>query len=173
MTWDWNQISFWLASSIIGGGIVLFYDLARERFKQRQAKNESKIEKILSYINEYGELVELYRFFAFVSGSIVRDESGKLLKDNEGNYVTEDIVLEPEPQFKSAIEELKETDINSAIAQKIVTIRLSSAEILDLSLEIDPSGSIKKGFSELFVKTIFNIGNILKNKNMHTPNQNF
>ena len=173
MTWDWEQITLWFFTSFIGAGIIKLLDLAVDRYKQRQSKTESKVEKVINHINNFGELTELYRFFAYVSNSIVKDEKGNLLKDNNGNFITEIMVLEPEPQYKYALEAMKEADISSAIAQKIATIRLQSAEALDTALELDPSGDLNKQISELFIKSVINTSNVLKNKGLYSPNDNF
>ena len=143
MNWDWGEIGVLFVTSFVGAGLAKLIDLAASRYSQKRSRIEKKVTKILEHLKEFGELTELYRFFAYLSESLVRDEEGELIRDSSGELVIDSKILEPEPRFAEAIKSLKGADIETAIAQKIATIRLMSAEVLDLTLEIDPSGELK------------------------------
>jgi len=149
---NWSEIGLWFITSFFGAGIVKLIDLAASRYYERRARTENKVAALLHHIEEYGELAQLYQFFANVSSGIV---------------------LEPEPRFSDAIKALKGTDINSAIAQKIAAIRLSTSDVLDVALELDPSGELQKGFESLYVKTVWSIEIILKDKDSKKPGEKF
>lgn len=173
MSWNWQELSLWFFTAFVGAGIIKLLDLAVERYKYRNSKVEQKVEKIITHLNGFGELTELFRFHAFVSSTMVKDDEGNFLKDEKGNYLVESIILEPEPEYREAIKALKETDLSGAIAQKIATLRLQSAEVMDLCKEIDPSGNLNKEMRDLFVKAVLRPSDILKHKHLNSPDQNF
>ncbi len=169
----WSEIGLWFITSFVGAGIVKLIDLAASRYSERRARTESKKAALLNHIEEFGELAQLYQFFANVSSSIVKDESGRIKRDTTGKIVVENKILEPEPRFEDAIKALKGTDINSAIAQKIAAIRLSSSDVLDIALELDPSGELQKEFGTLYAKTVWSIEIILKDRDSKSPGEKF
>jgi len=173
MNWDWGEIGVLFVTSFVGAGLAKLIDLAASRYSQKRSRIEKKVTKILEHLKEFGELTELYRFFAYLSESLVRDEEGELIRDSSGELVIDSKILEPEPRFAEAIKSLKGADIETAIAQKIATIRLMSAEVLDLTLEIDPSGELKRQFDELYWRTASSIETILERKEFGKPSDRF
>ena len=131
----------------VGGWVVVGIQAwARHREKQREEK-QRKIDRVDTFLNAYGELCELYRLFAREGGHIEWSENGDLIR-------REGYSAEPEPRFARAMEALEETHIEGAIAQKIVQIRLKSAEVGDIVSELDPTGTMGKQLSALYFKTI-------------------
>ncbi len=166
---DWNQVPLWLVTSFIGAGIVKLLDLWGLKYRKIKDLQSEKVQTIVEHIDEYGELTQLYRFMAYVYSGIPEDERGELQKDEEGKYIVEKQVLVPEPGFEEAIKSLTGSDINTAISEKIAAIRLKSSEVVDLSLEIDPSGSIRDGFNDLYVSTVLGIDSVLKYRELGDP----
>ena len=162
---SWNELGLWFVTAFLGAGLVKLIDLAASRYTNRQAKTEERINKLLVFINAYGELTELFRFFAFYSGKVKIDESGEFARDEHGKFVVERKILEPEPRFEEALKSLKGADINSLIAQKIASLRLSAAEIHDIANEIDSSGKLREGFVKLYTTTVWSIELILRDRN--------
>jgi hypothetical protein len=170
---DWNQISQWFITAFFGAAIVKLIDLVVNRYLKRQTRKEERIKQLIEFLNDYGELVGLYRFKVQLSEKLVEDESGGFLKDDSGNYVVESKILEPEIRFEEAVREMDGRDINSSITQKIVKIRLKSSEARDISLEIDSSGELDELLKKLYFDTIFSIESVLKNKNSTQPIDSF
>ena len=120
----------------------------------RQNRRQQMVDKVIAHVNRYGELCALYNFLARMSSHLVKDEAGQFVKDADGKYVKQVSMLEPEPRFEKAMEDLHQSDIKSAIAQKIVEIKLKSSEIFDILTVLDQTGSIKKELGELHYKAI-------------------
>jgi hypothetical protein len=170
---NWHEIGLWFITAFVGAALVKLIDLAAARYLQRHSRVEKKVNRILEYLREYGELTELFRFSAFLSQEIVRDEDGELRKDATGKYIIESKILEPEPRFEQAIHSLKGADIGTTITQRIAAIRLMSSEVTDFALELDPSGDLDKQLTELYMKTVFSIEALLKHKESGDPNKEF
>ena len=169
----WEQFTSWFIIAVLGASIVKLFDLATNRYMQRKSRTESKVNFLLNYIKEFGELTELYRFLAKVSANAVLDDEGHPTRDEQGKLVIENSIFQPETRFDEAIRDLKGSDINSAIAQKIVTIRLLSAEALDSAHDLDETNKLKTMFTDLYAKTIWTINVILDNKDKRNPRDNF
>ena len=169
------QISFFqtLLTAILGASFVKLLDLAANRFLKQQSRKEEDIAKLSIFLNDYGELVELYRFMAEASSHIIRDETGEFKKGDDGKFLVENKVLEPNPKFESAIRDMKGIDIGSAITQKVAAIRLKSSEAQDISLLIDPSGELKELLTKLYRDTIYSIELVIKYKDTGTPHATF
>lgn len=150
--------------AFLGALFVKLLDLAASRFQKRQSRKEGNISKLLDLLTDYGELVQLYRFRANVSSSLVQDEAGNYVKDNNNKYAVESNVLEPEPQFEAAIKDLSGADIKSAITRKIAEIRLKTAEAQDIAHIIDPSGHLENQLNQLYLDTIYSIQLVIKYK---------
>ena len=170
---NWNDIGIWFITSVVGAGVIKLIDLAANRYSIRKDRTTAKAAMLLDYIKEFGELEQLYRFFANVSSNVIKDNSGEFIRDEAGKLKVEHKNLEPEPRFEDAIKSLKGTDINSAIAQKIVSIRMNSSEAIDIALELDPSRKLSKQFEDLYIKTAWAIDIIFKNKDTQKPLDNF
>jgi hypothetical protein len=170
---NWNEIGLWFITSVLGAGIIKLIDMVANRYSTRRTRTEAKVAKLLDHIKEFGELEQLYGFFANVSSKVVKDDSGKFVQDESGKFIVENKNLELEPRFEEAIKSLKGTDINSAIAQKIASIRINSSEALDVAMELNPSGELSKQFDKLYAKTVWTIDMILRDKNTHKPLDNF
>lgn len=166
---DLNQFLQWLITAFLGAAIVKLLDLAFNRYLKRTSRKEENIDKLSAFLNDYGELVELYRFMAEVSSHMVKDETGEYVQDKDGKYLVESKVLEPKEKFESAIQELQDANFGNAITQKIATIRLKSAEAQDVSLIIDPSGDLKELLTKLYLDTIYSIDMVIKYKDMGNP----
>lgn len=166
---SWEQF----VSAFLGALIVKLFDIAAKRYSDRKTRKEEKVNSLIKYINEFGELTDLYRHTTNVSTKLVLDKSKKPKRSRDGKPIIENTILEPEPQFENALKMLKGSDINSAIAQKIVSIRLGSSEALDVAGELDGTGKLKKSFTDLYIKTVWAIENILKNKNNMKPYESF
>lgn len=170
---SWEQFTSWFITAVLGASIVKLFDLAINRYMQRKSRTEIKVNFLLNYIKEFGELTELYRFLARVSTNAILDNEGRPTRDEHGKLIFESNVFEPEAKFEDAIKDLKGSDINTAIAQKIVSIRLMSAEALDNANELDRTNKLKTMFTDLYMKTIWTINIILDNKNQRKPGDNF
>jgi hypothetical protein len=170
---DVNQFLQWFLTAFLGAAIVKLLDLAATRFLKRQSQKEENIAKLSLFLNEYGELVEWYRFMAEASIHLAKNENGEYIKDDDGNHIIESKVLEPEQMFESAIKSLHGVDIKSAITQKIATIRLKSSEAQDISLIIDSSGGLKELLRKLYLDTIYSIDLVIKYKDMRDPSDTF
>ncbi|MFO7678636.1 MAG: hypothetical protein R6X34_01165, partial [Chloroflexota bacterium] len=57
-----DQFIQWFVTAFLGALLVKLLDLAVSRFLQRQSRKEENISKLLDFLTDYGELVELYRF---------------------------------------------------------------------------------------------------------------
>jgi len=169
----WSSIGLWFVTAFVGAALVKVIDLIANRHLEKRKRNETRAAKILDYVREYGELTQLFRFLAYYSSEVVRDESGEFKRDAEGKFVVESKALEPEPRFEEAIKSLKGSDVNTAITQKIVTIRLASSEVFDLALELDPTGELKKNLTDLYERTIHSIEVILESKNSGDTHRRF
>jgi hypothetical protein len=130
----------------VGGWVVAgFQAWSKHREKQRE-KKQRKIDKVDALLNMYGELCQLYGLFAREGGHIVWSENGEFV-GREGYSA------QPEPRFARAIAALEQTDIEGVIAQKILQIRLMSAEVGDIISELDPTGTMGEQLSVLYYKT--------------------
>lgn len=162
---DLTQLLQWFITSVLGGVSVKVIDLFADNFRQGQRRTEEKVNKLITYLNEFGELTSLYRFLGRKVRSLKVDEKGMPAKDESGKLIIEERSFEPEPRFEQAIEALQGKDIKSAIAQKIAKIRLMSGEALDLADELDKTGELKKRIGMLFWKTTSVIELAIKGKN--------
>lgn len=171
MTWD--QFVSWFITAALGAFIIKLFDLAANQYSQRRSRKESKVNILLNYVKEFGELTDLYRLITNVSSKMILDANGKPKRDKDGNLITEKKILEPQPTFEEAIKELKGADINAAIAQKIVSIQLNSSEVLDIADELDKTGKLRKSFTELYLKTVWAIKIVLDGKEHRDPHQSF
>ena len=170
---NWPEIGLWFITSVAGAGIIKLIDMAANRYSAKRGRDEAKVELLLDHVKEFGELEQLYGFFANVSSKAIKGDSGEFIRDASGKLKVETKNLEPDPRFEEAIKSLKGTDINSAIVQKITSIRMNSSEAIDIALELDPSGKLMKQFDELYAKTVWTIDLILKDKDAHQPMENF
>jgi len=173
MPTNWNDLGLWFVTAFLGAALVKLIDLAASGYTDRRARTKQRVNTLLECIKDYGQLTELFRFYAYYSASIVRDENGEFKKDEEGKFVVERRILEPEPRFEEALKALQGTDINSAIAQKIAALRLSSSEVLDVAYELDPSGKLKEGFVDLYKATVWSIELILRDRDTGHLNAKF
>ena len=162
---NWSEFGLWFVTAFLGAGLVKLIDLAASRYTDRQANTKQQVEKLLDYIKDYGQLTELFRFYAYYSAKIVKDENGEFKKDEQGKFVMDRRILEPDPRFEGALKALQGTDINSAITQKIAALRLSSAEVNDIAYELDPSDKLNEGFVNLYKLTVWSIELILHDRN--------
>ena len=101
------------------------------------------------------------------------NENAEYEKIDDGNLVVESKIFEPQERFELAIKDLQGVDIESAISQKIATIRLKSSEAQDISLIVDPSGELKEMLSQLYLDTIYSIEIVIKYKNKGKPHDIF
>ena len=159
---DWTQFAETILTAALGAGIVKLMDLAVDHFRQGQRRKEEKANRLLAYLNEFAELCALYRLFRYSEG-LKRDEKDEWVRDETGEFIVEER-LEVEPPLEQAVKAtLQVADLNSAIAQKIVNIRLRAGEMHDLACELNPSGSLREKFRELFLETA-TIGLSLRHK---------
>jgi hypothetical protein len=154
MTVDGGKLIEWFVTVVVGAAIVKLMDLLVERYRRSLQRSEEKVNKVVGYLNEFGELANLYRFFCHSESHLARGEDGELVKDGAGRFVVREDSLEPEPRFERAIEALRDANVDSVIAQKIVRIRLMSGEVFDIVQELDPTGNLKKRLGELYQQTI-------------------
>lgn len=160
-------------TAVVGGAVVKLLDIVAAKYLKKRRRVEERVRKLIDHIDQYGELAQLYRFFAYVSVEVEMDESGQPLKDEHGNRVTKSVVLEPEARFEDAIRQLEGTDINSAISQKVALIRLRTNEATDLAMELDSSGALKEKLTQLYLKTVLIIETVLKHKSSGKPLDKF
>ena len=165
MPTNWNEFGLWFITAFLGAGLVKLIDLAASRYTDRQANTKKQVDKLLECIKDYGQLTELFRFYAYYSAKVVKDENGEYKKDEQGKFVMDRRILEPDPRFEEALKALQGVDINSSITQKIATLRLSSAEVNDIAYELDPTGKLKEGFVNLYKLTVWSIELILYDRN--------
>ena len=154
--------------ALFGWIFAWLQSLSHRRQKIREERNtilRRKIETVLDYLNDFGELVSLYRYFARYSGHLEKDEHGNLIADEEGNFIVSESLMDPEPRFEAAIMSLENSDIKGAIALQIVRIRKNSSEVSDLSFEFDPTGGLNKDLGHLYVKSVNHIEQLIKYKN--------
>src|SRR5688500_4545586 len=111
---NWDELGLWFVTAFLGAGLVKLIDLTANRYVDRQARTEQRVKILLDCIKDYGELTELFRFFATYSTKMVRDEDGQFKRDEEGKFIVARRILEPEPRFEQALEVLQGSDINSA-----------------------------------------------------------
>lgn len=166
---DSSQFFQTLLIAFLGAAFVKLLDFAAHRFVKQQSRKEDNIAILSTYLNNYGELVELYRFMAEASSHLIKDETGEFVKGEDDKYLVESKVLEPNPKFESAIKNMQGVDIGNAITQKIATIRLKSSEAQDISLIIDPSGELKELLKKLYLDTIYSIELVIKYKDAGKP----
>lgn len=148
----WSTFLFWLATAVLGAAIVKLFDLGANKYIEHQTRTKNKAEILLAHINDYGKFADLYGFVARYSKTAKRDEAGNLLLDASGNMMMEDKSFEPETRFNDALMAMKGTDFDTAITNKIIEIRLASAQANDIALELDPSGALKKTVDGLILK---------------------
>ena len=157
ISWPWDSHDTLVLFIAAGGWIfALIQRYLHRKDKQRdyrQNRKQQMVEKVVAHVNRYGELSALYNFLARMSSHLVKDEAGQFVKDADGKYVKHVNMLEPEPRFEKAMEDLQQSDIKSAIAQKIVEIRLKSSEVFDILTVLDQTGYLKKELVELHYKS--------------------
>jgi hypothetical protein len=170
---NWNELGVWFVTAFLGAGLAKLIDLAASRYTDRRSRTEKQVNILLEHITQLGQLTELFKFFARYSAKNVRDANGQFIPGEAGKYIQERSILEPEPRFEAAIQALQGTDIKSAIAQKIAALRISSSEVRDIALELDPTGDLEKAFSDLYVATVWRSEIILSEKSDGDPNTLF
>ncbi|MCF8084286.1 MAG: hypothetical protein K9M96_14435 [Deltaproteobacteria bacterium] len=106
--------------------------------KRKEIRDNADI--LLRYIIEYGELIELYRFYVTYSGK--RLDNGTI---NES-------VLEPESKYRESIQRLKGVDLKETIIDKTVKIRLAGPEENVISTNLDRTGDLKDEIKNLYIK---------------------
>lgn len=143
-----------LIISIFGAGAVKLMDYGLESYRADRLEKKEKAEKIGSFLADYAELTELFRFFARREGWIVQDEEGDFVKDEAGRYITEERNLVPKERYDSAMQALQGTDLKGAVAQKVVNIRLKSGEMFDLADQLDPSKNLRSKLGDLHLWTV-------------------
>ena len=123
-------------------GVVIgkVIDISIAAYLDKRKEIRENADKLLQYIIEYGELIELYRFY--VTYSI------KTLEDG----TTKESVLEPETKYSKAIQRLKGVDLEESIIDKIVKIRLFAPEENVISTNLDRTGDLKDKIKNLYIQ---------------------
>lgn len=172
MNIDWilfGKIAEWFGASVVGAIIVKLFDAIFLKYKDNRTIRKEKVDSLLRQVDDYADLADLYRFYANSSSKLVPIDNDYSINNWVENAKVENKILEPEDSFIHAISEMKGTTLEDEILHKIVTIRLASSHISDISEELDPSGDISKQFTELYVNTIYSIDKILEHKNQGDP----
>jgi len=172
---DWNQVWLFIQEPLkliitgaIGASIIKLLDLLVDRYRKGQSLREKMVDRLLEYLDELGEVTQLYSLFGRYSAKVVTDDSGKLLKDESGNWMREVKVFEPDSDLAEAFIALNETDIRGFINQKIITINQKIRGCLDSASELDKSGELRERLNDLYTRTT-EPGRILKNKDVIKP----
>ena len=174
MIHSWRDLAFWFVTAFAGALLMKVIDLFASRHQEKHDRRRTKVDKVLEYVNLYGELTELFRLTASVSQKRVMSDDGTPKIDASGKSVIESRVLRPEPRLDEAIRrELKGSDIDTAIAQKIVMIRLKAFEAQDIMLELDPTGGLTDQFKNLYTKAVWEVEIVLKNRDLGEPKGKF
>ena len=123
-------------------GIVIgkAIDISITAYIDKRKQIRDKADRLLEYIIEYGELIELYRFYL--------TDSRRTLD----NGTVEKVILEPEPRYREAIKRSKGVSLEEAIIDKIVKIRLAAPEEDVLSIDIDRTGDLNNQLKQLYIK---------------------
>jgi hypothetical protein len=170
INWDiLSKIAFWLVTSFMGAFLVKLFDVAYLKFTDRRSQKKEKVSKLLKHVDDYATLADLYRFYARSSSKLIPLDNDTSTDNWIENARVEHKIFEPEERFERAINEMNGAPLDEVILQRIVSIRIASSEILDISDELDPSEELKKQFTDLYIKTIYVIDKILENKNQGDP----
>jgi len=161
----WEEIPVWLITAFVGALIVKGLDLLIANYNKKKHRNEEKVTVINELLDKYGELIDLYRIRAHIKSEVKVDEEGQPIQVEDGKYLVEKTVLEPEAKFVEPIRELTGADIDTAVALQITDIRLTSSKPLDYATELDKTGQLKEDIYEL-EKSIFSLETILKHKDL-------
>lgn len=176
MQLDWNkiiQIVEWLGTAIVGAAIVKIFDALYLNYKDKRDDIKEKAKTLMVHVDDYAKLADLYRFYARASFNLVPNNNKTLSEDWSDRAEIEQITLIPEEKFDQAINQLTGVPIAELIVQRIVQIRIKSAEMLDIARDIDPTGNLKELFTDLYIKTVYEIGRFIENKNQVDPERHF
>ncbi len=138
----------WFTGAFLGAGLIKLMDYVLNDYLERHKRN---INELLSYVYEYSKIIELYRFYENYSGHVVYEENGQFKRHPSGQPVIEYTIAHVDETFKSAIKNITGADLDSAITEQLIKIRLNSFREIDLAHEIDPSGAIEKDFNQLYI----------------------
>jgi len=166
---NWGQVFIWFVTSFIGAGIVKLFDIWSNRYQQRKNRIQQKVEKLLSHLNDFGELVRLHGMNFHLTMWIEHNLDGSVKIDENGNPIIVKTAIGPNSQLEKAVLLLKGSDINTAIAQKIAQIQIGSSEANDLCLELDPKGGLKSLLDNVYQETITVIESLSKNIDKTDP----
>ena len=159
--WNWGQIALYLFMAILGGVIARGLDFLINKINKCSNVREQKVKKLEEYITDYGEVAELYRFFARFKLYVPENSKGELKKDKSGKFIQKRELFEPEKRFVKALKSSENVDFRELINRKIIKLRLQSAEINDIALQFDKSGKLKQQFEDLYFETVQKFENLL------------
>lgn len=165
---DWIEvwsIVRWFITSALGAIIVKLIDAFFQKSKDKKHKKNEKIDRLLTIVEDYANLADLYRLYGRYSSKLVTVENPDPNKNWLENSKSEKIVLEPEEKFVNALTRINGKSLEESITERILNLKLSSAQVTDLSDEVDPSGALSQQFRDLFIKTALSLNKILEEKN--------
>ena len=164
---DWAEVwkfSQWFITAALGAIIIKVVDTFFQKSKETKLLKIEKINRLLEIIEEYANLADLFRLYARYSSKLVPIENPDPNKDWVQNSKVEKEILEPEEKFVQAINRISGKSLDESITERILNLKLSSAQITDLSDEVDPSGELSNQFRDLFIKAALSLSNILVDK---------
>jgi hypothetical protein len=154
-----------IIAGFTGGLTVLVFDILKDLYFRRANERESKYKQIEAWIDSHADLSSLYYMLARRESKWVRDEDGNFLMDKQGQPIVETRVFGPEEEIAEGLRQIEERTVPEAIAVKTVEIRRISNRILDLAVEVDPSGDLKTHLNSLHWQTTNALQFWIKNKN--------
>ena len=104
MNMNWQELGTWFITAFVGAGLVKLIDLAASRYSDRRARTEKQVQSLLEHITQFGQLTELYKFYATYSVKNITDANGQFIPGGSGKYLQDRRILEPEPRFEAAIQ---------------------------------------------------------------------
>lgn len=154
----------WFFTAALGATIIKVVDAFFQKSKDTKSLKNQKINRLLDFTEEYANLADLFRLYARYSSKLVPIENPDPNKDWVQNSKVEEKILEPDEKFVEAINRISGKSLDESITERILSLKLSSAQITDLSDEIDRSGELSKQFRDLFIKAALSLSNILVDK---------
>ena len=137
---------------------VLERQIQADKDKEKRLLLYEKYNRILRHIEEFAKVTQLYRLKSGMTSQVVKDENGNYIPGEDGRFKVDKRYFQSDPEILQAIKDIQGADLVTLISHQKVIVHNSEGEVLDLVMEIDPTGEIKQLFTDLWRVSIYEIG---------------
>jgi len=153
-----------------GGGtaVTLVQEFIIGRIRRQNARDNAKVEKVITHIDKLGELTQLFRNFATYHRNLLADSEGNLITDEAGQGIIMDSrIMLPAPEWLEEFEKLENKNLASVIFNQKHNLSIETGKINDLLKELDTSGKLSKMMAR-YRESVFRLESLInKRQDIH------